>query len=78
MHILHVVNQTDRTQPNTLIIANCDVVKCRVAAESHIANVHILRTISKSQLWIALIIFFLLIYFLYSVIRSMKMHIRHM
>lgn len=37
--IFPIVNQTDHTQPNTLIIANCEVVKPRVAAESHIANV---------------------------------------
>ncbi|XP_042004217.1 WD-40 repeat-containing protein MSI4-like isoform X2 [Salvia splendens] len=37
---LYLSEQTDRTQPNTLIIANCDVVKCRVASESHIANIN--------------------------------------
>lgn len=35
---LYLSEQTDHTQPNTLIIANCEVVKPRVAAESHIAN----------------------------------------
>ncbi|KAL3532618.1 hypothetical protein ACH5RR_006139 [Cinchona calisaya] len=35
---LYLSEQTDHTVPNTLIIANCDVVKPRVAAESHIAN----------------------------------------
>ncbi|CAN4085037.1 unnamed protein product [Withania somnifera] len=29
---------TDKSVPNTLIIANCDVVKPRVAAENHITN----------------------------------------
>ncbi|KAG8367241.1 hypothetical protein BUALT_Bualt16G0052100 [Buddleja alternifolia] len=35
---LYLSEQTDHTQPNTLIIANCEVVKPRVAAENHIAN----------------------------------------
>ncbi|XP_042060736.1 WD-40 repeat-containing protein MSI4-like [Salvia splendens] len=35
---LYLSEQTDHTQPNTLIIANCEVVRPRVAAESHIAN----------------------------------------
>lgn len=35
---LYLSEQTDHTVPNTLIIANCDVVKARVAAENHIAN----------------------------------------
>ncbi|KAI5664701.1 hypothetical protein M9H77_24024 [Catharanthus roseus] len=35
---LYLSEQTDHTVPNTLIIANCDVVKPRVAAENHIAN----------------------------------------
>ncbi|GER37115.1 WD-repeat protein [Striga asiatica] len=35
---LYLSEQTDHTHPNTLIIANCKVVKPRVAAESHIAN----------------------------------------
>lgn len=39
--MLYFVYQTDHTQPNTLIIANCEVVKPRVASESHIANVPI-------------------------------------
>ncbi|KAG5595841.1 hypothetical protein H5410_037073 [Solanum commersonii] len=32
------ITETDKSVPNTLIIANCDVVKPRVAAENHIAN----------------------------------------
>ncbi|XP_073150742.1 WD-40 repeat-containing protein MSI4 [Henckelia pumila] len=35
---LYLSEQTDHTQPNTLIIANCEVVKPRVASENHIAN----------------------------------------
>ncbi|EPS59609.1 hypothetical protein M569_15196, partial [Genlisea aurea] len=35
---LYLSEQTDHTQPNTLIVANCEVVKPRVAAENHIAN----------------------------------------
>ncbi|KAL2457338.1 WD-40 repeat-containing protein MSI4 [Abeliophyllum distichum] len=35
---LYLSEQTDQTVPNTLIIANCDIVKPRVAAENHIAN----------------------------------------
>ncbi|KAH0652048.1 hypothetical protein KY290_032707 [Solanum tuberosum] len=35
---LYLSEQTDKSVPNTLIIANCDVVKPRVAAENHIAN----------------------------------------
>ncbi|CAN4084801.1 unnamed protein product [Withania somnifera] len=35
---LYLSEQTDKSVPNTLIIANCDVVKPRVAAENHITN----------------------------------------
>ncbi|CAA2935328.1 WD-40 repeat-containing MSI4-like [Olea europaea subsp. europaea] len=35
---LYLSEQTDQTVPNTLIIANCDIVKPRVAAANHIAN----------------------------------------
>ncbi|KAL3829984.1 hypothetical protein ACJIZ3_018786 [Penstemon smallii] len=35
---LYLSEQTDHTQPNTLIIANCEVVKPRVATDSHISN----------------------------------------
>ncbi|XP_060189358.1 WD-40 repeat-containing protein MSI4-like isoform X1 [Lycium barbarum] len=35
---LYLSEQTDKSVPNTLIIANCDVVKPRVAAENHIAK----------------------------------------
>ena len=31
--------QTDGSVPNTLVIANCDVVKSRVAAAEHISQV---------------------------------------
>ena len=32
-------NQTDGSVPNTLVIANCEVVKPRVAAAEHISQV---------------------------------------
>ncbi|GAA0185518.1 hypothetical protein LIER_32806 [Lithospermum erythrorhizon] len=35
---IYISERTDGSVPNTLIIANCDIVKPRVAAESHIAN----------------------------------------
>ncbi|KAL0337289.1 UNVERIFIED_CONTAM: WD-40 repeat-containing protein MSI4 [Sesamum calycinum] len=41
--------QTDHTQPNTLIIANCEVVKPRVAAENHIANVNRIRELPQNK-----------------------------
>ncbi|XP_031114937.1 WD-40 repeat-containing protein MSI4-like [Ipomoea triloba] len=35
---LYLSEQTDQSAPNTLIIANCDVVRPRIAAENHIAH----------------------------------------
>ncbi|XP_059633102.1 WD-40 repeat-containing protein MSI4-like [Cornus florida] len=35
---LYLSEQTDRTVPNTLVIANCEVVKPRVAAPEHISQ----------------------------------------
>lgn len=35
---IYISERTDGSVPNTLIIANCDIVKPRVAAENHIAN----------------------------------------
>ncbi|KAL1554967.1 WD-40 repeat-containing protein msi4, variant 2 [Salvia divinorum] len=46
---LYLSEQTDHTQPNTLIIANCEVVKPRVAAESHIANVNRIRELPQNK-----------------------------
>lgn len=37
-HRLYVSEQTDGSVPNTLVIANCDVVKPRVAAAEHISQ----------------------------------------
>lgn len=39
MSILHFCFQTDGSVPNTLVIANCEVVKPRVAAAEHISQV---------------------------------------
>ncbi|KAI7728171.1 hypothetical protein M8C21_013187 [Ambrosia artemisiifolia] len=36
---LYLSEQTDGSVPNTLVIANCEIVKPRVAAAEHIAQV---------------------------------------
>nr|GMC58910.1 WD-40 repeat-containing protein MSI4-like [Ipomoea batatas] len=35
---LYLSEQTDQSVPNTLIVANCDVVRPRIAADSHISH----------------------------------------
>lgn len=37
-HRLYLSEQTDGTVPNTLVIANCEIVKPRVAAAEHISQ----------------------------------------
>lgn len=37
--LLHYSFQTDGSVPNTLVIANCEIVKPRVAAAEHISQV---------------------------------------
>ena len=37
--VLVLFSQTDGSVPNTLVIANCEVVKPRVAAAEHISQV---------------------------------------
>ena len=42
--------QTDGSVPNTLVIANCEVVKPRVAAAEHISQVFVIGLIFCMQL----------------------------
>lgn len=43
--------QTDGSVPNTLVIANCEVVKPRVAAAEHISQVSYCFCIDYSSVW---------------------------
>ncbi|KAH0866978.1 hypothetical protein HID58_074000 [Brassica napus] len=46
---LYLSEQTDGNVPNTLVIANCEVVKPRVAAAEHISQVNRIRELSQNS-----------------------------
>lgn len=46
---LFAIGQTDGSVPNTLVIANCEVVKPRVAAAEHISQVLFFYVLSLSS-----------------------------
>ncbi|KAF2553985.1 hypothetical protein F2Q68_00033515 [Brassica cretica] len=46
---LYLSEQTDGSVPNTLVIANCEVVKPRVAAAEHISQVNRIRELSQNS-----------------------------
>ncbi|KAL8098883.1 hypothetical protein AgCh_031558 [Apium graveolens] len=43
------LRKTDGTVPNTLVIANCEIVKPRVAAAEHISEVNRIRELSQNS-----------------------------
>ncbi|KAK1265218.1 WD-40 repeat-containing protein MSI4 [Acorus gramineus] len=46
---LYLSEQTDGTVPNTLVIANCEIVKPRVAAAEHISQVNRIRELPQNS-----------------------------
>lgn len=60
-HRLYLSEQTDGTVPNTLVIATCEVVKPRVAAAEHIAQVTIIHSFIFRLYFIFIFIFILCI-----------------